>query len=477
MSGNIDQLAVKELFLDKIAWNMSQQIQQQLTGDMLKWLGGMPDAEGRPTQPVAFVVNYSEYYASIMDQVYGDFVNELSGTGNAGLCSEEERHQVQQAVISYYREQKKEAGDAGEIFSCLDEEAATAAAANETALSKIFKSTINCDGDELCRGFKAQNILAKRQATAVSNERDILMMTQGMKPQRVCRVVNDPDGRPRQSCELVNPPHLAQALVTQRIVVDPSNRLAQIDELDEVIGQFLGQLSNLAVTGIGQLANGSPLTNISGILGLSGNLTVPGGGLSVSIDGGGMLSFVEQLIREDITKLQTTSNTGSITEALAIENDRRKLFERIRGVIAPLEVKIAQSQAEFPGCYDLTLSLSSPSENARKLAEYKTNTDIAIANTDITLPALTNLNQQYNATTDNTRRQSIINAFMEYKPYLGSALENRRLETEGVYDLSTKEQLFRYEMAEKRCACGATNFDTEGIDVIPPGTTASCPID
>jgi len=196
-SGELQSINLKETVLDPIAWNMAKQLQQQMTGELLQWLGGeLPGQNGE----VPFVQNYSEFYGDLLDDVAGEVI---FGSDLKGLCSEEQEFKARQKAYNAYIKSRSNQ----EIFSCNDN--ALASSNNENLLTKIFKSTVNCDGTSICAGYKAENHLALRQANAVANENRILDYSRGMKPQRVCKVINEPDGSPRQLCEIVNPPYLA----------------------------------------------------------------------------------------------------------------------------------------------------------------------------------------------------------------------------------------------------------------------------
>ena len=98
----LDGMEMKEKVLDPIAWNMAKQLQQQLTGNLLKWIGGqLPGQNGQ----VPFVQSYGDHYENIFDAVAGEL---LSGNQIGGLCSPEEDFQVKERVYYSYVQSRGE---------------------------------------------------------------------------------------------------------------------------------------------------------------------------------------------------------------------------------------------------------------------------------------------------------------------------------------------------------------------------------
>src|SRR5690606_19800173 len=57
--GQISSMNLKETVLDPIVWNMAQQMLQQITGNLLKWVNGQQPGQNGQTP---FPRNYSVYY-------------------------------------------------------------------------------------------------------------------------------------------------------------------------------------------------------------------------------------------------------------------------------------------------------------------------------------------------------------------------------------------------------------------------------
>lgn len=436
-AGELESINLKEMVLDPIAWNLAKKLQQQMTGDVLKWLGGqLPGQNGE----VPFVKNFSVFYGGLLDEVAG---NVIFGGDLEGLCSEKQEFKARQKAYNSYIKSRSNQG----IFSCNDE--ALSGANTENLLTKMFKGTVNCDGNAVCVGYKADNHLALRQANAVANENRILDYSRGMKPQRVCREVEDSNGRPYQECEIVNPLYLAADNASFQLNQVPSLQLLQMDEFNEIVSSFMTQLTNEAVTGISSLAAGVDFT---GVLGLSGNPDYTN--LLFGENGG--LSYVDSLTKEDVSQYQSYG-TNPIEGALTVEQKNLSLQTFIVNEVTALETKTASNQATYGVCYDLTLT----AELKDTLDDAKVN--MQIASTSVAI--LTVLNQQYTSATDASTRSAAVSTYVSYKGqnFFSTEQENQNLELTFIdYTFATMVDQFKYDMAVEQQSCGGP-FDYQGL--------------
>ena len=435
-SGELQSINLKETVLDPIAWNMAKQLQQQMTGDLLKWLGGqLPGQNGE----VPFVQNFSEHYADILDNVAGEVI---FGGDLSGLCSEEENFKAKQKAFESYTESRSKQA----IFSCNDENLASN---NESLLTRMFKGTVNCDGNAICVNYKADKHLALTQANAIANENRALDYSKGMKPQRVCKVINDPDGKPRQLCEIVKPLSVDADTVSFQLGQVPSLQLLQMDEFNEIVSGFMTRLTNEAVTGISSLASGVDFT---GVLGLSGNPDYTN--LLFGADGG--LAYIDSLIQDDVSEYQSFG-TSPIEQALTVEQKNLALQTFIADEVGALETKTISNQETYGSCYDLPLTpeLKETLDNAKVGKQ--------IASTAITI--LTTLNEQYTNATDASARNSAMSVYTSYKNQglFSTEQKNQELQLTFVdYTLKIMVDQFKYDIAAEQQSCGGP-FDYNGL--------------
>jgi hypothetical protein len=422
---NIESLNLKETTLDPIAWNLAKQLQQQLTGDLLKWLGGQqPGQNGQ----APFVQNFAEHYAEVMDGVAGDVIfNDLTGS-----CSPAQDFQAQRdAYEAYVRNRTGQ-----EAFSCHNPNAT--AAANESILERMFKNTVNCDGTTACASLKGERIVAERIANAVSNEQNILEITGGMKPQRVCGSVTDPDGGTSTDCRIVNPLFLARDAVSFQLTQVPSLQLLQMDEFNEIVSSFMSNLTNQAVQGL------------TGVLGLGGNPDFT----NKVFGPDGTLSYVDALLQDDIVQYQNPG-TNPIKESLAAERRNRTLQTSVRDQVTAVENKNNANKQTYGSCYNLAL----PST----LAQAKTEAVAAIANSNTAITLLTTLDTQFSSKEAGARNA----ALSTYMGYRGQGMfrdehQNRQFELTFVnYTFAVALDRFKYDLATEQKDCGGP-FDYNG---------------
>ena len=68
---NLEALILKEFTLDSLARNQAQKLQQQLTSDMIKMIGGqLPGQNGE----IPIIQNYSDHYLQVMDEAAGGII-------------------------------------------------------------------------------------------------------------------------------------------------------------------------------------------------------------------------------------------------------------------------------------------------------------------------------------------------------------------------------------------------------------------
>ena len=225
---NIQWLVTKERDLDPAAWGMNKKAQQELTAQGLKWMGGQqPGQNGQ----IPFVQNYSAHNANVTVNVSGDFIF-VGNTFNdaAQQCSEEDTFEVRTAVLQAYI---KDFGNDTQRNHCEDE-----SNDDRHPFERIFQNNAGCRG-ETCTAMRLNKELRLRIVDAQINEARAVDNGRGFIPQRVCRVINDPDGRPRQLCEIVNPPSLAADYASFSTIELPGLSLLNVDEFDEVISNFI----------------------------------------------------------------------------------------------------------------------------------------------------------------------------------------------------------------------------------------------
>lgn len=431
---SIDSLNLKETVLDPIAWNMAKQLQQQLTGNLLKWLGGqLPGQNGQ----VPFIQDYSEYWGDLFDEVTGQLLSDNTLTG---LCSEEEDFQIKVRVYETYVATRS---DDEPIFQCSDDTNDAASTTHRSAVDKLLAKSIECS-DVTCAAYYAEYKQALAVANSFANEDKLTDLTKGMIPQRVCREeqIPLPNGGTTTSrpCELVSPAFITPDTVSFNLTQLPGLQLLQMDEFNEIVSNLMSNLTNQAVTGL------------TGVLGLSGNPTY-----SRNVFGeGGNLSYVDALIADDIASYQTVTG-NPIREALDAEKDYQTMLKKIAAEIKIIDDKLAADTAEFAGCFDLELTPELEEAKASNI------TGLAIASTSIAI--LTTLDAQYASSTSASAKGAVMSTFISYKNQglFRTDYDNQQFKITYLdYTFAEMADKFRYDIAVERQSCGG-EFDYEGV--------------
>ena len=249
----------------------------------------------------------------------------------------------------------------------------------------------------------------------------MLDYSRGMIPQRVCSVVNDPDGRPRQLCKLVNPLYLAEETVTQQLVDMPAEQLLQIDEFNEVVSNLMSNLTNQALQGL------------TGVLGLSGNADY-----SSNIFGpSGNLSYVDALVQDDIQSYQSVQG-NVIKETLAVEQTYAAMQNFILSEIGDIEDEIEENNC--------SISLNDELEQAKNTAA----SNLATASTSIAI--LSTLDTEYDAAADASIRGSVMSTFISYRSQglFRTEYQNRQFELTYL-DITFAQMVDRFRFDHQDC--------------------------
>lgn len=443
-SGQLQSINLKETVLDPIAWNMAKQLQQQMTGNLLKWLGGqLPGQKGQ----VPFIQDYAEHFQSVIDQAVGTYLTQDQAGDRSGLCNQEESFQVRTAILNAYRADVQSA-QRGTALSCTENQSGSPDGQYDTLAAKLLGDIIGCR-DGVCSTFKGRIESYTRAENALQNERLIALTSGGMKVNRVCNTINNADGSTSETCKIVNPLYLASQAVSKQLVDVPADQLGQIDEFNEIVSSFMSQLTNEAVTGISSLLNGVDFT---GVLGLSGNADYT----NLLFGADGTLSYVDSLMNDDISQYQS-GGTNPIELSLATEQKYLALQTKIFNEVDALVKKTDANKAKYPGCYDLELTSD--------LAKAKTDAEkgIAIATTSVAI--LNTLNGQYKNAADASTKNAVTATYISYKNQgiFATDQENQELELTFInYTFAVMVDQFKYDMATEQQSCGGP-FDYNGL--------------
>lgn len=425
-------LTFKEFTLDPIAWNMSKQLQQQLTADTIAWVNSGDD--GKPN----FITNYSEHYENIADEVAAEFI---FGEATDGLCSERASFEVQAALLRDYTEDIK--GEKG-LECSLDENGGNLSNGSQHPLNVVMETFTNCANDPLCARLSNRAELLNKIATRQENEKQVLDYTRGFKPQRVCRSATNANGSGVEECDLVTPPSLIPDSVSFQVAEMPGLQLLNTDEFNEIVSGFMSNLTNQA------------LGSINGLMSLGGNEEFSNN----SFGPNGNLSYIDALVQDDVANQQSFTN-NPIESALRAELRYQDLQEEILDEVVSLENRLANADNELGSCFDLELDGDLVAAGSSAIR------NLEISST--TLAILMVLNTQYENSEDGNVRNAVLTTFREYEAegYFRTQFENQDLELSFInFEFAEMVDEFTSETDSEIRGCDA---DPDDFDDSPPG--------
>lgn len=385
-------LTFKEFTLDPIAWNMSKQLQQQLTADTIAWVNSGDNGEAN------FITNYEKHYGEIADEVAAEFI---FGSATDGLCSERSSFEVQAALLRDYTENIK--GEKG--LECTLDQGDTTGGDSEHPLNTVLKTFTNCANDPFCARLELRSELLDEIASKQENEKQVLDYTRGFKPQRVCQGTVNSNGDEIEECDLVTPPSLIPDAVSFQVAEMPGLQLLNTDEFNEIVSGFMSNLTNQA------------LGSINGLMSLGGNEKYSNNVFGPS----GNLSYIDALVQDDVSRQQSLTN-NPIETALRAEVRYQDLQEEILDQVISLDNRLQNADNELGSCFDLELDqdLVAAGNSAAN------NLDIS----STTLAILIVLNTQYQNADDGNVRNAVLTTFKEYEAegIFRTEFENQDLE-------------------------------------------------
>lgn len=434
-TASLQALTLKEYSLDTLAWNMGKQLLQQLTGNLIKFVNS--GLNGEP----AFVTNYSNEYERIRQAIVGQLI---SGTQLNNLCTDRTSFEVKVLLLEDERTRNN-----SQQFQCTNptatEGSGTAQKRNE--LTNIYDYSTNCANNDICSALQARVERDRQVLAAQTNVAQAIDNARGMKTPQTCSTVSKPDGSSKQECKYTSPQSLLSDTIGYYLGQLPAMQLLNMDELNEVIGGLMANLTNQA------------LTSFTGVLGLGGNSAY-----SHNVFGeGGNLSYADALAKEDITKYQS-QNFNAIKEALAAEIRYSELQKEILEEIGELEDKLLENKEEFPSCFDLELT--------DELVQAKQNTTSNLNVSSTTLAILKVLDSKYDSAEDASAKNAVMSTFLQYQTQglFRTEYENQELEISYIdLEFAKIVDKFKYDTAVERHECGG-DFDYTG-ELDPPEDT------
>ncbi|MCA9355128.1 hypothetical protein KC865_01070 [Candidatus Kaiserbacteria bacterium] len=253
-----DYLYIKNFSLDGIAWALAKSIVSSMVQSLIHWINS--GFQGSP----AFVQDLQGFLINAADAAMGEYIEKLGSVGSF-ICSPF-RLDIQIAIATQYQlgriDQPAPTCTLSGIIDNLEGfTSGLQGSFGEGGWNDWFDITSSPHmytkyGAALSAevGARAQIVNAKGEAFSILDFGD------GFLSGEICNTVHGA-GVAKKDCFISKPGKIIQEALTFDLSIGPRS-LIEADEVNEVIGAFLGQIANKAITGAAGLlglggANGS----------------------------------------------------------------------------------------------------------------------------------------------------------------------------------------------------------------------------
>ena len=375
-------LWVKENILDGIGWAIAKQIVSSMVQSLINWINS--GFQGSP----AFLSDFKGFLLNAVDQVVGEYIQDLGGIGSF-VCSPF-RLDVQVSVALQYQQARADRGQGQPAPTCT--------------LSGIINNIQGFIGGAFDQGgwddwfditaqpqtytpygsvLAAQAGARARIINAKGEELTILDWGDGFLSGEICNLVQGA-GTSRQDCFISKPGKIIEEALSFNL---DSGRQSLItaDEINEIIAALLGQLANMAIQGV------------NGLLGLSG-----GTGYTYSGFSGG--SYTSALSQQAALLAGTSSAVSVIQSTLNVQISFNSLAvaylpQLQAAAVNPTLLPTVQAQASSAAAYAQQVINNTNTNTAILTGQINTLNNPAssqqqISNTISSFSSLTNLYTQ-----------------------------------------------------------------------------------
>jgi hypothetical protein len=252
---NTASLLAKENILDGIGWAIAKQMVSSMTQSLINWINS--GFQGSP----AFITDLNGFLLDALDTAAGEYIKSLGGIGEF-ICSPF-RLDVQ-AALSINYQQARSGMPSG----------ATAPMCKLSDITQNIEGFLNGIGDNGWEDWlevtsnpqntpygsylEAEAKLNIRLKNEAGQEIEIANWGHGFLSKRVCEAVEGKPSGKGANCKITTPGQVISEALTFQLSTGPRS-LIEADEINEIIGALINQLTLQAMQGI------------NGLLGLGGN--------------------------------------------------------------------------------------------------------------------------------------------------------------------------------------------------------------
>jgi hypothetical protein len=330
----------KEL-LDGIAWAVAKQLMSQMTQSLVNWINS--GFQGSP----AFITDLNGFLIDALDTAAGQYISSLGGVGEF-ICSPF-RLDIQVALSVSYQQARSGMPSGPTAPACRLSDIENNiedffSGVSDGGWEEWLSITSNPQNTPYGAYLAAEAELDIRLRNQAGQEIEIASWSDGFMSKRVCEAI---EGKPSgfgANCKITTPGKVISEALTFQLSTG-QRTLIEADEINEIIGALISQLTLQAMRGI------------NGLLGLGGNDAYADNSFGSS----GGSSYIDAAREEsDNTFIDTSSIKVQMDAALAREQQYLTLIDttiaratselRSRG-LGPTGARIATSSTTI-GDYD-----------------------------------------------------------------------------------------------------------------------------
>lgn len=290
-------LMAKENLLDGIGWAIAKQMVSSMTQSLLNWINS--GFQGSP----AFITDLNGFLLDAIDTAAGQYIKSLGGIGEF-ICSPF-KLDVQAALSINYAAARSGMPSGPTEPSCklsdIGKNIEDFMNGGMTDWGQWLTITSNPQNTPFGAYLEAEAKLNIKLRNEAGQEIEIASWSDGFLSKRVCEMIEGKNAGKGKNCKITTPGKVISEALTFQLSTGPRT-LIEADEINEIIGALINQLTLKAMQGI------------NGLLGLGGNSNYTDNSYGTS----GTQSYIDAAA-EETNYVNTTSVKAQMDAALATE--------------------------------------------------------------------------------------------------------------------------------------------------------------
>ncbi len=294
---NSASLVLKENVLDGIGWAIAKQMVSSMTQSLINWINS--GFQGSP----AFITDLNSFLLDALDTAAGEYIKSLGQMGEF-ICSPF-KLDVQAALSINYQQARSGMPSGTDSPMCkasdiLNNIEGFLNGIGDNGWQDWLEVTSNPQNTPYGAYLEAEAKLKVRLINEAGQEMEIANWGDGFLSKRVCEAIEGKPSGKGANCKITTPGQVISEALTFQLSTGPRS-LIEADEINEIIGALINQLTMQAMNGI------------NGLLGLGGN-----DAYTATNDAG--QSYIdaavaqEKALYDSISAVREQLNTASSTE-------------------------------------------------------------------------------------------------------------------------------------------------------------------